>query len=301
MFDVLVAQVARPGIVERVAQMSPRTALAVILAATLVRLALWAAKAAAPSPGARTALRVFDEGCDLVAWGVGLFMFVLRPFAFQSSNVPSGSMIPALMVGDLLFANNAVYRWSEPERGDVVVFRAPADAVLPGGRTEFNMVKRVVGLPGDVVEVRGGKLIRNGRAVPEPTLGSPMPFDFKLVAYRGAEPRWKGRIVPVQIRDLFGAKVANYGTPTALRYAVAMDDRTRRYFAPDSLVDRDRRLMRELIEASPAPVPRGMLLMMGDNRKLSFDGRGWGLVPRRDVIGRAEFVWWPLGRWSSLR
>jgi hypothetical protein len=69
----------------------------------------------------------------------------------------------------------------------------------------------------------------------------------------------------------------------------------------DALSAQDWDYAHELENAPPARVPKGYVLMMGDNRNNSYDGRAWGLVPREDVIGRSEFVWLPIGRWRITR
>ncbi|WP_246444485.1 signal peptidase I [Sphingomonas sediminicola] len=110
-----------------------------------------------------------------------LLAWVIRSFIFAPFNIPSGSMLPALYIGDYVMVSKWPYGFSRysfpwgfpsfdgrifsslPERGDVVVFRAPG--------TEEDFIKRVVGLPGDTVEVQGGMLIVNGKPVPREQAG----------------------------------------------------------------------------------------------------------------------------------
>ena len=92
---------------------------------------------------------------------------VIKPFVVEAFRVPSESMVPTLEVRDRFLANKFVYRFTEPERGDIVVF----ESVEPNASGEFDtLVKRVVGLPGDVIEVRGGSLLVNGEPRDEPYL-----------------------------------------------------------------------------------------------------------------------------------
>ncbi len=96
-----------------------------------------------------------------------VFGFV-RPFVLEAFRIPSESMVPTLLVGDRVFVNKFIYRFTEPERGDVVVFES-----VNGG--EEDLIKRVVGLPGDSIEVRDGVLFVNGERREEPYLNRRFP------------------------------------------------------------------------------------------------------------------------------
>jgi signal peptidase I len=98
-----------------------------------------------------------------------VFGFV-RPFVLEAFRIPSESMVPTLLVGDRVFVNKFIYRFAEPERGDVVVFES-----VNGG--EEDLIKRVVGVAGDEVEVRNGTLLVNGEAREEPYLNRNLPFN----------------------------------------------------------------------------------------------------------------------------
>ncbi len=102
----------------------------------------------------------------LVAFAL-VFGFV-RPFVLEAFYIPSESMVPALEVGDRVFVNKFIYRMNEPERGDIVVFRS-----AEGGNED--LIKRVVGVPGDNVEVRDGVLFLNGERREEPYLNKRVP------------------------------------------------------------------------------------------------------------------------------
>ena len=98
-----------------------------------------------------------------------VFGFV-RPFVLEAFRIPSESMVPTLLVGDRVFVNKFIYRFTEPERGDVVVFES-----VNGG--EEDLIKRIVALAGDEVEVRNGTLLVNGEAREEPYLNRNLPFN----------------------------------------------------------------------------------------------------------------------------
>jgi signal peptidase I len=104
----------------------------------------------------------------LVAFAL-VFGFV-RPFVLEAFRIPSESMVPTLEVGDRVFVNKFIYRFTEPERGDIVVFES-----VNGG--EEDLIKRVVGVPGDEVEVRSGTLLVNGEPQNEPYLNRENPDD----------------------------------------------------------------------------------------------------------------------------
>ena len=100
---------------------------------------------------------------------------VIKPFVVEAFRVPSESMVPTLEVRDRFLANKFVYRFTEPERGDIVVFQS----VEPNDKGEFDtLVKRVVGLPGDVIEVRSGSLLVNGEPRDEPYLNIDVVADI---------------------------------------------------------------------------------------------------------------------------
>ena len=102
----------------------------------------------------------------LVTLAVAVIMFFLLQFTIQSSVVVGSSMEPNLQHGQRLVVNKAAYTLSEPVRGDVIVFRSPNNL-----STEF--IKRVIGIPGDTVEIREGKVIVNNSSLPEPYISSP--------------------------------------------------------------------------------------------------------------------------------
>jgi len=106
---------------------------------------------------------------ELLDWGktlavAVLIVLVLRYFVFNLSTVKGYSMEPTLYQGEWLFVNKAVYLLGDPQRGDVVVLKDPS---MEPGRKEF-LVKRVIGVPGDVIEIRAGQLYRNGEHIVEP-------------------------------------------------------------------------------------------------------------------------------------
>jgi signal peptidase I len=210
-----------------------------------------------------------------------LIALVVRTFAFEPFNIPSGSMIPSLLVGDYLFVSKYSYgysRYSFPfgldlfsgrvmersvERGDVVVFKKPTD-------NETDYIKRIVGLPGDRLRVDEGVLYVNDVPVPREPLGT-----------------WTDE-------EGYGATAALFQEtlPNGKSYTV-LD------FGPGQRLD----------DTLEYVVPEGHYFGMGDNRDNSTDSRVLsevGYIPAENLIGRAEFLffstdgdaaWWEVWRW----
>jgi signal peptidase I len=314
----LLAQGA-PGGVQNIVDAIARTPLSKVIffvaLCTVVRLLLASYLMRTP-PHSRglgfTLGRWTNDLMDLLAYaGIVVFM-VIRPYGVQAFNIPTGSMLETLQINDYLVINKAIYRYSDPKAGDIVVFRPPARACMkaqldPNGEPKVDFIKRCIGVPGDLIEIRGGTLYRNGSAVQEPYRNGENGYDFKFVHYQGAFAPWKDRYIPV-IYDSSG--MPNYQVSIAKEFAIAdLKDHEFGGFDPspsawkpfDMVSEEEHSIMRELTEAPPARIPAGHFLMLGDNRPGSFDGRAWGLVPRQSIVGRAEFIWWPPSRWRGVR
>lgn len=218
-------------------------------------------------------------------WTAGLFpvilaVFVLRSFLFEPFKIPSGSMIPTLLVGDLILVNKFAYgvrlpvlntkltEGSPPRRGDVMVFRYPP-------KPSLDYIKRVVGLPGDEVAYLNKRLTVNG--VPVPKQPVPEFFDEDSMSY------FK------QFEEKAGDK----------RYRI-LNDENRPAFIPgaESFPYRDN--CRYSVEGVVCKVPPGHYFMMGDNRDNSLDSRYWGFVPDRNIVGKAFFIWMNFGSFRRI-
>ena len=222
-----------------------------------------------------------------------LIAFVIRTFAYEPFNIPSGSMIPTLLVGDYLFVSKFSYGYSkhsfpfsfapingrvlsrEPKRGDVAVFKLPTD-----NKTDY--IKRIIGLPGDRIQVKKGLLHVNGTRVPRKPIKK---YEFstsfgqvrRVAQYLETLPNEKGHLI-IEEQGYFGP----------------LDD------------------TQEFI------VPKGHYFVMGDNRDKSSDSRvisimpnghsimPVGFVPFENLVGRAEFLFfstdgsaklWEIWKW----
>lgn len=231
----------------------------------------------------------FGETVRVVIYAVVIALGV-RTFAFEPFNIPSGSMIPTLLVGDYLFVSKASYGYShyslpfslplfsgrilssDPQRGDVAVFKYPPDP-------SKDYIKRVIGLPGDTVQMRQGRLYINGDLVPRQ----------RIADYVAREP--DGSVFRFQryVETL----------PGGVKHVIIENGDNNRFD-----------------NTGVFEVPKGHYFMMGDNRDNSADSRAdVGFVPLENFVGRAEVlffstdgsadlwqVWkWPFAiRWSRL-
>jgi signal peptidase I len=237
------------------------------------------------SEGARGKINSFIDLLKTIVYAV-LIAVVIRTFAFEPFNIPSGSMIPTLLVGDYLFVSKYAYGYSryslpfglplisgrilahEPRRGDVVVFKLPSD-----NKTDY--IKRIIGLPGDRIQVRGGIVHINGEPVERVPIG-----EYAVPGSNGSARRFQ---------------LYRETLPNGVSHPII-----------------------EMTDSGPYDntgvyvVPPGHYFAMGDNRDSSRDSRFLGevgYVPLENLVGRAEFIFFsidgnPLHIWawpSSVR
>lgn len=281
----LLAQTQPPSalqFIDNLARTPLSQVLIFVVVCTVIRLAI--AKYLSDVPvhlrfGTYRVVKFVNEACDALVYAGVIVFLVIRPFAVQTFFIPSESMEKTLLIGDFIVANKFIYRVQEPTAGDIVVFRPPTRGLVPGqGQTDY--IKRLIGTPGQVVEIRNGSLFRDGKKVEEPYVTNGLAeFDFKLV-------KDGDRFMPILIDPASGAINVQGMMPIAPDFAVNPEDL--------DTVGRLRAL-------PPVAIPPGFLLMVGDNRNRSYDGRSWGLVERRNLIGRSEFIWLPFSRWRQTR
>jgi len=220
-------------------------------------------------------------------WTAGLFpviivVFILRSFLFEPFKIPSGSMIPTLMINDLILVNKFHYGVRlpviftkvidnhSPQRGDVMVFRYPPQPSL-------DYIKRVVGLPGDEVAYLNKKLTINGKPLEKKAM--PEFFDEDSLRYTQqfeestASGERKYRILNEDDRPSFIQATADFPFRDNCRYSS---------------------------EGVVCKVPAGHYFMMGDNRDNSLDSRYWGFVPEKNIVGKAFFVWMNFGNLKRI-
>lgn len=262
------------GLIETLARTPIDKVVIFALVCTLIRVGIWKYLHQQPvhirKQGGPRALGFFQEVCDALIYAGILVFLLIRPYVIQTFKIPSESMVPTLLVSDLLIVNKAIYRYSDPKSGDIVVFKPPTLAKDPG-QGDIDFVKRLIGTPGQVIEIRNRQLFRNGVPANEPYLNRELPVQFQAVDFKLVN--YNGKIIPL-IRDSEGR------TPnrSVYDYTVAQADRGRVWDFPAEAV------------------PPDHYLMIGDNRDGSFDGRFWGLIERKDIVGKAWLRFWPPSR-----
>ncbi|MFY9480035.1 MAG: signal peptidase I [Aquabacterium sp.] len=220
-------------------------------------------------------------------WTAGLFpvicaVFLMRSFLFEPFKIPSGSMIPTLLVGDLILVNKYHYGirlpvinkkiWDNhnPERGDVIVFRFPVNPSI-------DYIKRVVAVPGDEVSYLNKKLYINGQLIQQQPLAE--FYDEDSMRYT------------LQFSEKLGK--ADH------RILV---DKDRPGYIPEPAIEQfpHRDLCRYSGEGVTCKVPKGYFYAMGDNRDNSQDSRYWGFVPEENIVGKAFVVWMNFGNFKRV-
>ena len=187
-----------------------------------------------------------------------LIVLLFRSFLFEPFKIPSGSMIPTLLIGDFIVVNKFAYglrlpvvhtkilEVGEPQRGEVIVFRYPVDPAV-------NFIKRLIGLPGDTITFRDKQLWVNGELVEAEEAGRFSSTDVKCTTPRA----------------------------DAIRYREVVGD-----IEHDVLLH-----SRSGSRSGTWEVPEGHYFVMGDNRDRSNDSREWGFVPAENLMGRAVGIW----------
>jgi len=194
----------------------------------------------------------------LIAAVVALF---IRQFVVEAFKIPSGSMIPTLLIGDHLLVNKFIYgpripftdtrifTWEQPKRGDIIVFKYPENE-------SKDFIKRVIGLPGDKIEIKNGILYVNDQPVEVKELG----------VYDGGDQR---------------ASPPYYQKPRLLQEQLGTVSHQILYLRDQSGYN-----------FGPILVPKDSVFAMGDNRDNSQDSRVWGFVKENKILGRALIIYW---------
>ena len=249
---------------------------------------------------------------------------IIRNFAFTLYHVPTGSAESTILVGDRILGNKAAYFFSDVKRGDLVIFDDPREGYDESSKIQYfwqryigfpipllglkggpiNVVKRVIGLPGDVVEgkIEGGKTVvyLNGQKLDEPYVNT-LPL---IVLYRDKGLLPLSSVGPFRIPDFLRKehKLVRYTYDPAKSYAnqpyYYMDEKNiyadangqpilYEAFTPERPSDRHGMSVDEF---GPRTIPEGMYWMMGDSRKNSEDSRYWQCLDKKYIHGRASFI-----------
>jgi signal peptidase I len=199
-------------------------------------------------------------------------VFFLRSFLYEPFKIPSSSMVPTLLVGDLILVNKFTYgvrlpiinkkiiQLNDPQRGDVMVFKYPKDL-------SQDYIKRVIGVPGDKIIYENKRLTVNGKPVDYTPLDDYLNEDSLLYSKQAKENLTgiEHRVITTE-----AAPPVNVGEVRDFPHS---ENCSYRY------------------EGFTCVVPAGNYFMMGDNRDNSLDSRYWGFVPDQNIVGKAFFVW----------
>lgn len=202
-------------------------------------------------------------------------VFMIRSFVAEPFKIPSGSMMPTLLAGDYILvnkytyglrvplANNVFYAINQPKRGDVVVFHFP-----PNPKIDY--IKRVIGLPGDTIAYQDKQLTINGEAQKVTYLSA---YDYMKQGYNILPAERKQEQLGSLKHDILN-----------LPFEGASDSGIGAQFSRGETIT----------------VPAGHYFAMGDNRDDSADGRVWGFVPEKNLVGKAFFIWFNFDRFDRI-
>jgi signal peptidase I len=200
-----------------------------------------------------------------------LVVFVLRSFVVEPFKIPSGSMIPTLLVGDFILVNKFTYGIrlpvinvkiidvGAPQRGDVMVFRSPEDPSV-------DYIKRVIGVPGDKMAYQDKQLTINGKPVEK----------RRIDDYLHPERLYYSRQFTEKNGDVSYRVLNDQDAPVSIHAASQFPHRENCHYNSSGVT---------------CTVPEGHYFMMGDNRDNSLDSRFWGFVPDENIVGKAFLVW----------
>jgi signal peptidase I len=219
-------------------------------------------------------------------FGVVAFVFILRSFLYEPFRIPSGSMLPTLYVGDFILVNKYAYGVrlpignqvvipvGTPQRGDIMVFQYPINK-------SQHYIKRVIGLPNDVVRYENKKLTVNGKVYEQQAKSEVIPLaEYTVMKSELGVETIRPTKKFTEMGELKHDILTIDGSPS-----IAMGNM--------------------ILRSSPNPactyaadgawfeckVPQGQYFMLGDNRDASEDSRYWGFVPDENVVGRASAIW----------
>ncbi len=209
-----------------------------------------------------------------------LIVFLLRSFLVEPFKIPTGSMVPTLLVGDFILVNKFSYgirlplvnkkivSIGEPGRGDVMVFRFPEDPSI-------DYIKRVVGVPGDKIAYESKRLTING--IPQPRKQVADYLNRERIHYSAQYQETLGGVEHAILQESDAPMAVPFTRPFPFRENCNYN-----------------------VEGVTCTVPPGHYFVMGDNRDNSADSRVWGFVPDENIVGKAFFIWFNFNELSRI-
>lgn len=218
-------------------------------------------------------------------FGVIALVFILRSFVTEPFRIPSGSMLPTLYIGDFILVNKFDYGLrmpitnqvivenKKPQRGDVMVFRAPPEPSL-------DYIKRVVGVPGDRITYANKQLTINNQVVrQEASTVQPLTEDV-----------YQSKQDPISLSNI--TQKTEFLAADGSAHEIWLDASKSSYYkAGVKFAQLNSSACQYTEDAFTCTVPAGQYFMMGDDRDHSGDSRYWGFVPEENIVGRAYFIW----------
>ena len=229
-------------------------------------------------------------------------------FVVQAVKVPTSSMQNTIHIGDHLLVNKFIFApgpvlpflpQREIRRGDIIVFKYPGkyqddprfrdnagvDDTAPDNTPyKTNYVKRVIGLPGDLLELRGTDVYINGQPLPEHKVAAVNPPD-------GDDPSTNGDERGAPLKDELETPLVGEHAPVP-----GPESEYNVYWRPDKM----KGARRGPVEGERFTIPEGHYFAMGDNRDNSSDSRYWGFVPEENIVGKAFLIWWNFGEFQRI-
>lgn len=280
--------------------------------------------------------RAIVEIADAALFASVLMFMIVLPFVVKSFYIPSGSMRPTLIDDDHILVNKFLYRLHTPSHQDVVVFTAPPEALASAGEkadpdgAPTDYIKRLIGLPGDIIEVHAGVIkvgppngqqikthddVREALQILDPDRQHVKFFADHIEVYDGSSANWlkisKQDLAaklgfPGQPITIYPGYVVRNGVKLVEPYIAEDPDYDLKLTAAGSLIRDERGIhldsadydggIRGFDDTRSTPVPRGRVLVLGDNRNDSNDSSRWGPLDETRLVGKAFLIFYPFDR-----